>query len=515
MILVANCRFEAPSTYFLRQHRQIARLIFGMIFGRICALQIIRMEESERQSGGKRSNRASDLTAGPLGARIFRFAFFLAATGILQQLFSAADVAIVGRFCGKAAMAAVGSNVPVVGFLLSLFVGSAIGANVVVANAIGRKDASAVRKAVRTAVYAPLWFGILAAFSLQALVEPILHTLTVPQEVYPMARAYLVIFLWGLPAQMVYNFAAALFRGDGDAKTPLYCLSAAGVVNVALNILFVAHFGMNADGVALATTIANYLAAISLLACLSRRRGIVRFRVLDMRIDWRSLAGILRIGLPSGLQGAIFTGSNLVVQNGINSLGTDIMAGSAAAFNIEILSYFVINAFGHATTTFVGQNFGAKKLSRCRHSMRIAFSQALICATVVAITLLSFSTPLLRLFNEDAAVIAAGRIRLFFIISPIWINAAIELYTGALRGYGISHIPAAITVVGVCVVRVIWMFIIFPMRPTFDMILWCYPVSWIITSSILCAMYIRHVRKISLEKRELETRNKELRFYAK
>ncbi len=423
---------------------------------------------------------------------------FLAATGILQQLFSAADVAVVGRFCGKAAMAAVGCNVPVVGFLLSIFVGSSVGANVVVANALGRGDASQVRKAVRTAIYAPLACGIAAAFALQPCVSPVLRMLSVPCDVYPMAEAYLRIFLWGLPAQIVYNFAAAVFRADGDARTPLYCLTAAGAVNVALNIVFVTLCGMHANGVALATTISNFLAAIALIVCLSCRTGRIVFHPADWRPDFASLASIVRIGLPSGVQGALFTGSNVLVQNGINSLGTDIIAGSAAAFNIDILSFFVINAFGHATTTFVGQNYGAQKLSRCRHSMRIAFSQAIVCSTVVASLLLVFSSPLLRLFCADDVVVSAGRTRLFFILLPVWINAAIELYTGALRGYGISHLPAAVTIFGVCVVRVIWMLCLFPLMPSLEGIMWCYPASWLVTASALGFMYVHHVRKLAI-----------------
>ena len=338
-----------------------------------------------------------------------------------------------------------------------------------------------------------------AAVALQPAVAPSLRALGVPQDVMPMASAYLSIFLWCVPFSMTVNFASAIFRARGDARTPLACLTASGVANVLLNLLFVAGFGMDADGVALATVISNVLAAAALLFILSRTGGAARWRPRDWKPDARALLEMMRIGLPSGVQGAMFAASNIVIQNAINSLGTDVMAGSAAAFNLEILPFYAVNAFGQAATSFIGQNLGANRISRCRHAMKSAFSQALVWGAVFAAAILLAAEPLLALFNRDPAVIAAGRTRLLYINIPVWLDVAIELYSGALRGCGISHKPAIISVFGICGLRVVWMLAAFPLDPTFETLLWSYPLSWAATAVLLGVAWHRHIRRLSLK----------------
>ena len=430
-----------------------------------------------------------DMLHGSLGKSIFFFALPLAATGILQQLFNAADVAVVGRFVGKEAMAAVGSNGPVVGLLVNLFVGVSLGANVVIANLTGKGNRQGVERAVDAAIFLAITCGLFATLVGELLAEPVLRAMDVPPEVYGMAEDYLRIYLAGMPVILLYNFEAAIFRSQGDSKTPLLCLTASGIINVGLNLLFVLGLGMTANGVALATVISNVVCAGLLFIMLLRRKDAIGLRGRAHKLEGASIGKILSIGLPAGAQSAMFSLSNICIQSAINGLGSDVMAASSAAFNIEILAYYVINAFGQACTTFTGQNDGAGNDGRCRSVLRVSLAKCMVCALVISGGILLAGKPLLLLFNDDATVIRLGFLRLKYILYFEGINVLIEVFSGAMRGYGHSLIPALLALLGICGMRIVWVYTVFASDNRYTTLMACYPISWAITAAGLITAY--------------------------
>jgi len=323
------------------------------------------------------------MTEGPLWPNIFRFSLPLAATGILQQLFNAADTMVVGRFVGKEAMAAVGSNAPLINILVTLFVGISLGTKVVMAQYYGSGETGKAQDTVHTSVLVGVIGGFAVALIGELAARPVLGVLSVPDDVIGMSETYLRIYLLGLPVILLYNFEAAIARSRGDTKTPLICLAVSGVVNVGLNLFFVCIVGMAASGVALATVIANVLSSAMMFIFLRKGPEATRIYISKLRIHKAVLKKILYIGVPSGVQGMVFSLSNIIVQSGINSLGSTIMAASSAAFNIEAMAYFVINSFGQACMTYTGQNYGAGKSDRCRKVLKTCFLED-IMMTVAA-----------------------------------------------------------------------------------------------------------------------------------
>lgn len=442
---------------------------------------------------GKTENM--DMLQGSLTDKILTFALPLAATGILQQLFNAADVAVVGQYAGKNAMAAVGSNSPVIGLLVNAFVGIALGANVVISRFTGQKNTDGVQKAVHTSVV----FAVLSGFALMLFGEMIapflLRLLSVPDEIFPLSVLYLRIYLLGLPVIFLYNFESAVFRSQGDTRTPLICLVISGVINVALNLFFVRVLGMSVDGVATATVISNLISSAMLFVLLCRRHDTIRLEIPNLKINRQILAAMVRIGLPAGLQGMVFSVSNLCIQSAINQLGADVMAASSAAFNIEIFAYYVINSFGQACTTFVGQNYGAGNINRCRKVAKISLVLDFAITAVICVLLMVFGRPLLGLFNRDPAVASIGMIRLRYIVSAEVINVVMEVMSGAMRGYGYSLVPAIITFVGVCGIRITWVYTVFRASQGFHTLMMVYPVSWAVTAAALCIAYLLFLRR--------------------
>ena len=391
-----------------------------------------------------------DMVNGSLGDKIIRYAIPLAATGILQQLFNAADLAVVGQFSGKEAMAAVGGNAPVIGLLVNLFVGISLGSNVIIARSIGQKDEESISKAVHTSVIVALLGGVFLAVLGELLAPFIVELLEVPTDVYPLAIKYLRIYLAGMPVILLYNFEAAVFRSSGNTRTPLAALTVSGVLNVVLNLFFVLGLGMDVDGVATATVLSNLVSSVLLFAALTRTAQAIRLDPRKLRVHSDVLRQILKVGIPAGIQGMIFSFANIIIQSAVNSLGTTVMAASSAAYNLEIFSYYIMNSFGQACTTFVGQNYGAGKNDRCRKTLRLCLLQSLTSTAVVSVLILLFSRPLLGIFNTDPDVIAAGQIRLAYIFFAYLFSFAQEGLSGYLRGFGVSFIPAACTVIGIC-----------------------------------------------------------------
>lgn len=424
--------------------------------------------------------RGINMLEGPLWSNILKFAFPVAFTAILEQLFNASDVAVVGNFASgsrNAAVAAVGANGPVISLVLSFFIGIALGVNVLVANALGRK---AVKEAQRT-VHTALTFAALSGAAVAVIGEMaapfILHWMQMPEDVFPLSLLYLRIYFIGLPVILLYNFEAAIYRSMGDAQGPLRALFISGALNVVLNLFFVIVFDMTVNGVAIATVLSNCVSAGILLYRLVRHPVFFPVKVSLLGIHGPTLWAILKIGLPSGIQGAVFSVANIVIQGAINSLGTLVMAGSSAAFNLEIIVYDLINAFNQACTTFVGQNFGARQLDRCRKILKICLGEGAAVLTLsIALTLFT-GRFFLSLFSRDPQVIEIGYIRLLIIFSAYYFCLTYEVLSGYLRGFKISALPAALTTIGVCGVRFYWVFVYFPTHPTFADIMYAYPAS--------------------------------------
>lgn len=440
-----------------------------------------------------------DMIHGSLGDKIIRFALPVAATGILQQLFNAADIAVIGRFVGKEAMAAVGSNNSLIGLMVTMFGGIAMGANVVIARSTGQANREGIRNAVHTSILIAFVGGMIMTIIGELIARPLLHWMGVPEEIFGEALRYIRIYFAGLPVIFLYNFESAIFRSQGDTRTPLICLTISGVLNVVMNVFFVVVLHMTVDGVALATVLANLISSGLLLVMLMRSQSAIRVQWSGFSYQPRVIGTILRIGAPAGLQGMVFSLSNLCIQSAINSLGADVIAASAAAFNVEIFAYFVLNSFGQACTTFVGQNRGAGDLERCRKATRICMGQDMIFTAVISALILLSGHALLRIFNTDPEVVRLGYTRILILISAELVNVVIEILSGAMRGHGQSLIPAVVSLAGICGVRIIWVYTVFPFSRTFNTIMAAYPISWTITAVVLVVAYFMMMRKITPE----------------
>lgn len=431
-----------------------------------------------------------DMTHGSLWDKILLIALPLAASGILQQLFNAADVAVVGQFVGKEAMAAVGANAPVVNILITMFTGISLGANVVISRYTGRKDKENAENAAHTAILVAVISGFFILVLGQCIARITLEMMSVPDDCLDMAVLYLRVYLCGMPVIFLYNFEAAIFQSQGDTKTPLMCLIISGIVNVILNLFFVIVIGMTVNGVALATVISNGISSMLLFAFLLKGKTPLTIEKQRFRIHADLLKEMLQIGLPAGLQGMVFSISNILIQSAVNSLGTDVVAGSSAAGNLEIIGYFVVNSFSQACTTIIGQNFGANQPERCHKTLIISLVESWIVGGTVSFLIIIFGKQLLRLFNSDPNVIAFGYQRLFWILSFEVINGTIDIISGAMRGYGESLTPALIALVCICGVRIVYIFTYFASHRSFTTLMLAYPISWIITVIVISAAYL-------------------------
>ena len=431
-----------------------------------------------------------DMTHGSLWDKILLIALPLAASGILQQLFNAADVAVVGQFVGKEAMAAVGANAPVVNILITMFTGISLGANVVISRYTGRKDKENAENAAHTAILVAVISGFFILVLGQCIARMILEMMSVPSDCLDMAVLYLRVYLCGMPVIFLYNFEAAIFQSQGDTKTPLMCLIISGIVNVILNLFFVIVIGMTVNGVALATVISNGISSLLLFIFLLKGKTPLTIEKQRFHIHADLLKEMLQIGLPAGLQGMVFSISNILIQSAVNSLGTDVVAGSSAAGNLEIIGYFVVNSFSQACTTIIGQNFGANQPERCHKTLMISLVESWIVGGTVSFLIIIFGKQLLRLFNSDPNVIAFGYQRIFWILSFEVINGTIDIISGAMRGYGESLTPALIALVCICGVRIVYIFTYFASHRSFTTLMLAYPISWIITVIVISAAYL-------------------------
>ena len=425
--------------------------------------------------------RKQSMTEGSLWNKILGFAFPLAMTGILQQAFNAADIAVVGNFTGElgeACMAAVGANTPIINFIINGFLGISLGTNVVIANAVGSKDDKTVQKAVHTSMIVAVLGGVIIALLGELLAEPIFRLQNISDEAFSMALLYFRIYIAGTPVILLYNFEAAIFRGIGNTRIPFLALVIAGLINVGLNVFFVVFMGRTVDGVATATVISNMISGIVLLLFLKKSKTPARFDEKKLRISGSVLKKILKIGIPSSLQACVFSAANIIIQSAINSLGTLVAAASSAAFNIEIFSYYVLNSFGQACTTFTGQNYGARKFDRCRKSLKLCLLEGIVIEGLMVSFLLFFGRDLIAVFKPgNPELVEIGYVRVMFITTAHLLSLFYDVMSGYMRGYGISLSPALVTMCCICGIRIIWIYTVFEQFRSFTSIMAVYPLS--------------------------------------
>ena len=407
------------------------------------------------------TSRSADLTSGPMLQKIILFSIPLAASSILQLLFNAADVVVVGRFAGSTALAAVGSNGSLINLLVNLFVGLSLGANVVAARCFGAKDDHGVQDTVQTSVTLGFVSGVLLAVVGFFAARGLLELMSCPEDVIDLSALYLKIYFIGMPMTMLYNFSSALLRAVGDTKRPLYCLAAAGIINVVLNLVFVIGFSMSVAGVALATIISQTVSALLVTGMLVREEGALRLDLRRLAFHAGTLKQILLIGLPAGLQSTVFSLSNVVIQSSINSFGSMVVAGNSASSNLEGFVYTAMNAFAQAAVTFTSQNIGARKPRRVLSSMYVSLFWALSFGVVFGVLSCVFGTQLLGLYSPDPAVIQVGLNRMYIVCGPYFLCGIMDVMTGVLRGVGYSLLPMIVSLMGACVFRIFWVMVIF------------------------------------------------------
>ena len=436
----------------------------------------------------------SNMLEGPLLGGVIAYTIPVMLSGILQLLFNAADLIIVGKFCGSVSVGAVGATGSLTALIVDLFVGLSVGAGVAVAHGIGSRDEQQVREAVHTAVPLALIGGAILTVAGVTLSEPLLILMGTPENTLPLSVVYMEIYFLGITFTVVYNFCAAILRAAGDTRSPLIFLTLSGVINVVLNVFFVTVFHMNVAGVALATIISQGIAATLSTVALMRRIDACQLQLRRMRIHKRVLKKIVRIGLPAGIQSSLFAISNVMIQSSVNSFGDIFVSGNAAAGNLEGFLYVALNSFHQTTVNYVGQNVGARQYRRANNTVWLCQGCVIVTGIAIGVFLNVFGETLLGFYISDSAeAIACGLTRFRYVAIPYFIFGLLEVSTGALRGYGRSLGPMLVSVLGICGIRLLWVFAVFPI-PAFHSPKWLYlsyPISWIITLTVQMILFFR------------------------
>ena len=439
-----------------------------------------------------------DMTTGPLIPEILKFSGPLVLTGILQLLYNAADIVVVGRFAGAASLAAVGSTGSLINLIINVFMGLSVGASVMVAKHFGAGNRQAVENGVHTAITVAILAGILVGVFGFVMARPLLRLMDSPPDVLDLASLYMRIFFLGMPANMLYNFGAAILRAVGDTRRPLYFLSISGLVNVFLNLFFVIVFHMDVAGVALATIISQIISAVLVILCLIHSDGLVHLNLRALRIEKRAMREILRVGLPAGFQGSLFSISNVLIQSSINSFQSVAMAGNAASSNLEGFVYTAMNAIHQADITFASQNYGAGKARRVNQVMWACLATVSVIGLALGFGVLALGTPLLSIYNQDPEVIAFGLKRMRIILPTYFTCGMMDVMVGQIRGIGYSIMPMIVSLTGACLFRIVWILTIFavPQYHTLEVLYLSYPASWVLTFSIhmICYLLVRKKR---------------------
>lgn len=437
-----------------------------------------------------------DMTEGPLLWKILRFALPVLLTSMLQLLYNAADTIVVGQFAGATALAAVGSTGSLNQLIVTVFMGMSIGTNVVVARHYGAKEYKDVSEAVHTSVALALVGGVFVAIVGVVFSKPLLQLMGSPEDVIDLAALYMRIYFLGMPANLLCNFGSAVLRAVGDTKRPLYYLSISGIANVVLNLIFVIVFHMSVAGVAIATVASQVISVVLIFRCLMHTEGAIRYEIKKTCLKWDKVVSIVRVGVPAGIQSSCFALSNVVIQSTVNSFGSAMMAGNAAAGNIEGFNYMAMNSVYQAAMTFTSQNLGAKKRERIGRVMLV--SQVVVIAIGLCMGMLSyaFRYQLLGLYTNIPEVMELGAERMGIISRLYFLCGMMDVVTGGLRGLGYSFVPMIISVMGICVLRILWVIFIFPFNPRISWLYVAQPVSWIATLAAQTACYLYLKKKV-------------------
>jgi len=406
------------------------------------------------------------------------FALPIMAMNILQLLFNAADMVVVGRFSGSEALAAVGATGSIINLIVNLFMGLSVGTSVIVAQDYGAGRSADVSRSVHTSITISIIGGLVVMMAGLILCEPLLDIMGTPKDILDMSVLYMKIYFIGVPAIMVYNFSAAILRATGDSRHPMYYLIVTGIVNVIFNLFFVIVLRMSVEGVAWATVISQYLSVLLIIICLFKSDGAIRFIPRQMRIDGHKLKNIVKIGLPAGLQGLLFSISNVLIQSSVNSFGTTMVAASSASSNVEGFAGTTMNSYYNAAITFTGQNMGAKKYDRIDTVAKVC--TVLIFATWILLggAILLFGRTLLGIYTSDPEVTELGMLRLNVMMVAYFTGGMMNVYPGLTRGMGYSILPMLCTLIGACLMRIVWLATFFTWYPTVTMLFACYPVTW-------------------------------------
>ncbi|MBR1965650.1 MAG: MATE family efflux transporter, partial [Lentisphaeria bacterium] len=421
-----------------------------------------------------------NMCRGPLRKQIITFAVPLVFTGLLQIFFHAADLMVVGRFASYRALAAVGSTGSLTMLIINVFLGISIGTNVLVARYLGEKNRKEVSRTVHTAIFAALFGGVVLGIFGIVMSKTFLQMMSTPDDVIDMATLYMRIYFAGMPVVLLYNFGSSVMRAAGDTKRPFYFLVTGGIINVILNLFFVLCCGMDVSGVALATIISQAVSAGMILRSLMHMGEGCRFVWKKLKISWKNLREMLWLGVPAGFQSSCFSLANILIQSSLNSFGSEVMAGSAAAVQWEGFLFVSSTALGHTMVSFVGQNLGGKQYKRIRESIRYGMIFAIILTLVISGIILLFREPLLAMFNKNPEVIKWGVVRFLISLPMQWACSVMEIETSALRGLGCSIGPTLIMIFGICVFRIVWLWTMFRAVPTYAVLVWSFPITRLI-----------------------------------
>ncbi len=447
-------------------------------------LHISYFIDGVNKMASKADKYSIDMLHGPLFKKLIIFAMPLAATSILQQMFNSADVAVVGQFAGTSALAAVGANVANVGVFINFLSGFSVGPNVIMARMIGQGDKRGASKVIGSTITISFIMGLILLIVGELIAKWLLMAIATPTDVLDQALLYFRIYLIGIPFMSVYNNGAAILRSVGDTKRPLICLIISGLVNVALNLLFVLGLNMPVSGVAIATVISTILSCIMVLLILFKENGFLHLDTKNMIPDKKFTGLIVRMGIPAGVQDTLFSVSNMFVQSGINSFGSAAIAGSAAGLNFEYFSFFIVMAFSQATVTFASQNYGAGNMDRCKKVFWLTVFEGAFFTELLVIVFIVFRYQLVSIYTSDPVAIEYAAVRMMCIVFFEAVTVSYNMTSGMLRAFGYSILPSVLTLIGTVIFRIIWMSTVFKYYGTYESLLYVYPISWVFTASM-------------------------------
>lgn len=438
----------------------------------------------------KNKSNTIDMVNGPLLKNIFVFAVPLMFTNFLQILFNAADTVVVGKYAGGSALAAVGATGSIVFLLTSIFNGLGMGSNVIIAKLLGSKDDEKISKAVHTSMTIAMMGGVALAIIGLLFAKNLLRMMSTPSDIISLSELYMRIYFCGVFFLLVYNFGSAVLRSKGDTKRPLYFLMISGGLNVVLNLIFVIVFKWSVAGVALATVISEAVSAVLVCYTLMKETDATKLEIKKLKLDPHLALEIMKIGIPAGIQGMVFSISNVVIQSSINSFNSStIVAGNSAGSNIEGFVYIGMMAFTQATITFTSQNIGAKKYSAINRILWVTLFLTTLSAALVGFIVWYFGDFFLSFYTNEQAVVDVGMIRLTYVALWLALNGVLDVFVCSMRGMGASTLPTVVMLVGICGVRLVWLWTVFPAHPTLEVIYLCFPISWIVTSIIQAILW--------------------------